>query len=75
MNIIIPTPNTVNKVHLFVTFFAFAPAPQIDIYWQLYPDARICTQKAPIHLDSFLASINIVPRHCASALNNFFDRG
>jgi len=29
---------------LFVTLFAFAPAPKTDLYWSLNPDTCISTQ-------------------------------
>ena len=29
---------------LFVTVFAFAPAPKTNLYWLLHPDMRICLQ-------------------------------
>jgi hypothetical protein len=54
---------------LLVIVFA-TPAPMTN-------PAETCTRTRanarninPIYLDSFLAPINIVPRYCASALNN-----
>jgi len=29
---------------LFVTLFAFAPAPKTNLLWLLHPDTLICTQ-------------------------------
>jgi len=37
------TYNKDNKSHLFVTVFAFNPAPKINPSGQLNPDTRICT--------------------------------
>ena len=45
----------------------------------MHPDTRICSQLKSVHLDSFLAPGQIVPRHCAGAAiqlcNRRFIRG
>jgi hypothetical protein len=35
--------NTDNMGKLFVTVFAFAPAPKTYLQWFLHPDTRICS--------------------------------
>jgi hypothetical protein len=36
--------NTDNMGKLFVTLFAFAPAPKTNLLWLLHPDTLICPQ-------------------------------
>jgi len=36
--------NTDNMGKLFVTLFAFTPAPKTNPQWELNPDTLICTQ-------------------------------
>ncbi len=48
-----------------------APGP----FAALRAGTRICSQLKSVYLDSFLASINFVPRHCTSAhLRNYWHR-
>ena len=55
-------PNTDNKGKLFVTVFAFAPAPMTDLQCR-YRDPASASYKTLYSLTSNLLSINFVPRH------------
>ena len=53
---------------LFVMVFA-NPAPKTNPTAFCTRTRAIARNINPIYLDCFLASINFVPRHCASAVN------
>ena len=68
-------PNTDNMGKLFVTLFAFAPAPQDRFVMVLAPGHAHLPAIKILHRDSFLAPRQIVPRHCASARHQLCNRG
>src|SRR4030066_1873135 len=45
--------NTDNMGKLFVTLFAFTPAPKTNSLWPLHPDTRICPQLKSCTLTNF----------------------
>ena len=52
---------------LFVTLFAFAPAPKTALYWPLHPDTRICPQLKSCTLTNFWLrdKLTATLRHCS----------
>ena len=52
---------------LFVTVFAFAPAPKTNFVIAVAPGHAHLHAIKILHRDRFLAPRQLVPRHCASA--------
>ncbi len=53
---------------LFVTLFAFAPAPQDKFVMVLAPGHAHLPAIKILHRDKILVPRQLVPRHCASAI-------